>query len=123
MPDGIDTVIGERGNRLSGGERQRLALACALLRRPTLLVLDEATNALDQESERVMWALIDRLRGTTTVVVIAHRLSMLGGADRIVVLEDGRLVQSGTWTELMADHEGRFARLARGGADANGAAQ
>jgi ATP-binding cassette subfamily C protein len=123
IADGIDTVIGERGNRLSGGERQRLALACALLRRPTLLVLDEATNALDQESERVMWALIDRLRGTTTVVVIAHRLSMLGGADRIVVLEDGRLGQSGTWTELMADHEGRFARLARGGADANGAAQ
>src|SRR5262249_40341882 len=71
MPEGLDTIVGERGSRLSGGERQRLILARALLRNPTLLILDEATNALDDESERAVWAVIDRLRGSTTVIVIA----------------------------------------------------
>jgi ATP-binding cassette subfamily C protein len=118
LPNGINTVVGDRGSRLSGGERQRVALACALLRRPTLLVLDEATNALDQESERTMWDLIDRLRGSMTIIVIAHRIWTVRGADTIVVLEDGQIVQSGSWDMLMAEGEGRFARLVRAGATA-----
>jgi ATP-binding cassette, subfamily C, bacterial len=115
MPDGLDTVVGERGSRLSGGERQRLILARALLREPTLLILDEATSALDHESERAVWAVIDRLRGNTTVIVIAHRLSTLRSADRVDVLEGGKIVQSGTWNELMNQAAGRFAGLVRAG--------
>jgi len=114
MPDGLATVVGERGSRLSGGERQRLVLARALLRNPTLLILDEATSALDHESERAVWAVLDRLRGNTTVIVIAHRLSTLRSADRIAVLDEGRIVQLGTWTTLEGD--GRFAVLLRAGA-------
>jgi len=113
LPNGIDSVVGDRGSRLSGGERQRLAFACALLRRPTLLILDEATNALDQESERVMWDLIERLRGSMTIIVIAHRIWTVRGADTIVVVEDGRIVQSGSWGALTTQSEGRFARLVR----------
>jgi ATP-binding cassette, subfamily C, bacterial len=101
MPAGLDTIIGERGNRLSGGERQRIAIARALLRRPTLLVLDEATSALDDESESAMWAIINRLRGTTTIVIIAHRSSALRQADLIAVLEKGRIVRSGPWQAVM----------------------
>ncbi len=119
LPDGIDSAVGDRGSRLSGGERQRLALACALLRRPTLLVLDEATNALDQESERTMWDLIERLRGSMTIIVIAHRIWTVRSADTIVVIEDGQIVQSGSWNLLMAQGEGRFARLVRAGAAAD----
>jgi ATP-binding cassette subfamily C protein len=111
MPEGLDTVVGERGSRLSGGERQRLILARALLRDPTLLILDEATSALDNESERAVWAVIDRLRGNTTVVVLAHRLSTLRSADHIAVLEGGRIVQFGPWKTLMNEENGRFAIL------------
>jgi ATP-binding cassette subfamily C protein len=113
LPRGLDSLVGDRGSRLSGGERQRLALACALLRQPTLLILDEATNALDQESERTMWDLIERLRGSMTIIVIAHRIWTVRGADAIVVLEDGRIVESGSWDLLTARSEGRFARLVR----------
>ena len=123
MPDGLDTVVGERGSRLSGGERQRLILARALLRNPTLLILDEATNALDHESERAVWAVIDRLRGSTTVVVISHRLSILRGADHIVVLDGGRIVQSGTFGTLTKEGGGRFAVLLRAGAAMEDAAE
>jgi ATP-binding cassette subfamily C protein len=118
MPDGLDTVVGERGSRLSGGERQRLTLARALLRQPALLILDEATNALDHESEKIIWSILDRLRGQTTVVVIAHRLSRLRNADRIAVFEGGRIVQLGTWDELMREAHGRFALLVGAGATA-----
>jgi ATP-binding cassette subfamily C protein len=111
MPDGLDTMVGERGARLSGGERQRLILARAVLRNPALIILDEATNALDQESERAVWAIIDRLRGSTTVVVIAHRLSTLRTADHIAVLDGGKIVQFGKWDALTNDHGGRFAVL------------
>ena len=103
MPAGLETVIGERGNRLSGGERQRIAIARALLRRPTLLVLDEATSALDDESESAMWAIINRLRGTTTIVIIAHRSSALRQADLVAVLESGRIVRSGPWQAVMEE--------------------
>ena len=123
MPDGLDTVVGERGSRLSGGERQRLILARALLRKPTLLILDEATNALDHESERAVWAVVDRLRGSTTVVVITHRLSILRGADHIVVLDGGRIVQSGTFGTLTKEGGGRFAVLLRAGAAMEDAAE
>ena len=115
MPDGLDTLVGERGGRLSGGERQRLILARALLREPTLLILDEATSALDHESERAVWATIDRLRGNTTVIVIAHRLSTLRNADRIAVLDGGKIVEFGTWRALANDSDGRFALLLRAG--------
>ena len=111
LPHGLDTVIGERGLRLSGGERQRLGLARALLCRPSLLILDEATSALDLRTERAVQAAIDRLHGTITIVIIAHRLSTIRGADRILVLEHGRLVQDGTWEALRQDRHGAFAAL------------
>jgi ATP-binding cassette, subfamily C, bacterial len=111
LPDGLDTVIGDRGVLLSGGERQRLALARALLRRPRLLVLDEATNALDFENESRIQKAIDQLRQHMTIVVITHRLSAVQGADAVHVLEQGRLVESGTWTGLMARPGSRFRQL------------
>jgi len=110
LPRGLDTVVGERGVRLSGGERQRLALARALIRRPGLLVLDEATSALDYESEALIRSALRRLRGEMTVVLITHRLYLAQDADRIHVLEGGRLVESGTWHELAAGGS-RFAAL------------
>jgi ATP-binding cassette subfamily C protein len=111
LPQGLDTMIGERGTRLSGGERQRLGLARALLRCPTLLILDEATSALDNQTERAVQSAIERLHGTMTIIIIAHRLSTIRGADRILVLEQGRLVQSGTWDALVGDPQGAFAAL------------
>ena len=111
LPQGLDTVVGDRGVRLSGGERQRIALARALLRRPTLLVLDEATSSLDTHNERLVQDAIERLRGELTIVVIAHRLSTVRFADAIVVLEHGRVAESGTWDELGAREGGVFRRL------------
>jgi len=111
LPNGLDTAIGERGLRLSGGERQRLGLARALLCSPTLLILDEATSALDHQTERAVQAAIDRLHGSMTIVIIAHRLSTIRGADRILVLEQGRLAQEGTWDALRQDRHGPFAAL------------
>lgn len=112
LPQGLDTVVGDRGVRLSGGERQRLALARALLRQPSLLILDEATSALDHANEQLIRAAIERLHGTMTILIIAHRLSTIRHADQIVVLEEGHLVQSGTWNELVADKTKPFARMA-----------
>jgi ATP-binding cassette subfamily C protein len=112
LPEGLETVLGDRGVRLSGGERQRLALARALLRRPTLLILDEATSALDSENERRIQSAIEELHGQMTILVITHRLSAIWEADVIHVLERGRLVESGDWRALVA-REGRFRALAR----------
>jgi subfamily B ATP-binding cassette protein MsbA len=110
MPQGYATVIGERGLKLSGGERQRLAIARALLKNPPLLLLDEATSSLDTESERLVQDALERLMRDRTVLVIAHRLSTVQHADRIVVLERGRVVASGAHAELL-EQDGLYRRL------------
>ena len=112
MPRGLDTVVGDRGSLLSGGERQRLALARALVRKPRLLILDEATSSLDSENERVIEHAIDRLHGQTSIVLITHRLSTVRRADVIYVLDAGRVVEAGTWDDLVA-RRGRFVDLCR----------
>ncbi len=110
LQNGYDTLIGDRGVRLSGGQRQRLALARTLARNPQLLILDEATSSLDAESEAQVQKAIDDLAQSTTIFVIAHRLSTIKNADRIYVLEDGNIVESGTWQQLSCGN-GRFHQL------------
>ncbi len=109
-PKGLDTILGEGGVILSGGEKQRLALARALIGRPALLLLDEATSALDNESERIVQKAIENIAHRMTIFVVAHRLSTVRKADVIYVLEDGRIVERGTYDELLAK-KGRFAEL------------
>jgi subfamily B ATP-binding cassette protein MsbA len=110
MPQGYETVVGERGSELSGGQRQRLAIARAILRDPPILVFDEATSALDTESERLVQEAIDRLLEGRTVFVIAHRLSTIQRANQILVLEDGHIVERGTH-ETLLEEEGLYRRL------------
>ena len=101
MPDGLYTIIGERGIMLSGGQRQRLSIARAILKNPEVLILDEATSALDTESERLVQEAINILMTNRTVVVVAHRLSTVIHADKIIVLEDGKITEQGTHEELL----------------------
>ena len=111
LPEGYETVVGSRGHRFSGGERQRIAIARTLLRNPRILVLDEATSALDTETERAIQRAFDRLAQGRTTITIAHRLSTVRAADQIVVINHGRVVESGTHETLVNDN-GRYAALA-----------
>jgi len=110
LPDGYDTMVGERGMKLSGGQRQRLAIARAMLKNAPILLLDEATSALDTESERQVQAALDELMRGRTTVVIAHRLSTVNGADLIYVIQEGRVIEQGNHAELMA-HGGAYSHL------------
>lgn len=113
LPQELETVVGDRGVRLSGGERQRLALARALLRRPSLLILDEATSALDSKNEQRIQRAIEELHGDMTMLIIAHRLSTIRQADIIYLVEKGSVVEFGNWDELLAKKNGRFQSLYR----------
>lgn len=111
LPQGMDTFIGDRGVRLSGGERQRIVLARALIRKPQLLVLDEATSALDMENESRIQQAIERMRGSLTIIIIAHRLETIRRADKIIVVDDGRIIETGNFAELIHMDNGEFRKM------------
>ena len=110
LPEGYDTLVGERGSSLSGGQRQRIAIARTLITDPRILIFDEATSALDYESERVIQQNMKQIAGGRTVFIIAHRLSTVRNCDRIITIERGRIVEDGTHDELIRSN-GRYAKL------------
>jgi subfamily B ATP-binding cassette protein MsbA len=109
LPNGLDTVIGDRGQKLSGGERQRLSIARAILKNAPILLLDEATSALDSENEKLVQAALDQLMAGRTALVVAHRLSTIRRADRILVMEQGQIVEEGAH-EVLLEKGGAYAR-------------
>ncbi|RTQ46342.1 ATP-binding cassette domain-containing protein [Hymenobacter gummosus] len=111
FPEGLDTVVGERGIKLSGGQRQRIAIARAILKNPAILLLDEATSALDSESEQLVQQAMDELMQNRTSIIIAHRLSTIRKVDKILVIDGGRIVEQGTHEELSHDEHGQYAHL------------
>ena len=111
LPDGLDTVLGERGISLSGGQRQRVAIARAMVRKSPIVILDEATSALDNKSEAVVQKALDALMQNKTVFVIAHRLSTIRNADKIAVINEGHLVELGTHEELLNIENGQYKLL------------
>ena len=111
FPQGYETLVGERGIKLSGGQRQRVAIARAILKDPAILILDEATSALDSESERLVQDALDQLMRGRTSFIIAHRLATIREADRIVVIQDGTVVENGTHADLLENKTGLYRRL------------
>ncbi|CAM8909843.1 unnamed protein product [Rhodiola kirilowii] len=111
LPNGYQTQVGERGVQLSGGQKQRIAIARAVLKNPTILLLDEATSALDAESECVLQEALERLMRGRTTVVVAHRLSTIRGVDSIAVVQDGRIVEQGSHSDLVSRPDGAYYRL------------
>ena len=111
LPDGYETQVGDRGSNLSGGQRQRIFIARELFRNPKLLILDEATSALDAESERAIQKSMDELRGQTTLIIIAHRLSTIRNVDQVLVLDNGTVIETGTFNDLKADKGSYFSQL------------
>ncbi|MFM7566124.1 MAG: ABC transporter ATP-binding protein, partial [Flavobacteriales bacterium] len=110
FPEGLATQVGDRGIQLSGGQKQRIAIARAILKNPKILILDEATSALDSESEKLVQDALDRLMANRTAIVIAHRLSTIRKATKILVLQEGKIIEEGTHDDLLGKH-GAYSRL------------